>query len=809
MSIHELNSIQTIRIKLSAVAMILAFIVHQSVAQSPRRFTISGYVREYESSETLIGVNIYLPDLLTGTVTNNYGFYSVTLPTDDSVKIVFSYVGYSSETVTVNLNGNIELNIDLKSDILLDEVTVTAERFEKISESVKMSSIKLQPSQVRNVPSLLGEKDIMKVIQLMPGVQKGTEGTSGIYVRGGGPDQNLIILDDAIVYNASHLFGFFSLFNGDAIKSIEFTKGGFPARYGGRLSSVLDMNMKEGNKEEWHVEGGIGLISSRMTVEGPLKKNKSSILVSGRRTYADLILSPILRAMDENNTGYFFYDLNTKVNYDFGRKNKLYLSGYFGNDKFYIKNKSEGYREKAGFIWGNATGTLRWNHLFNSRLFSNASAVYSKYLFRINERYIVDNEGKDYYAEYNSGIRDMTLKYDLDYIPDPKHWIKAGLITIFHRFNPHAFIEMDVPRNINIHQTQNTYGTESGVYLEDTWQPIQQLKINGGLRFSYFASAQNRYHFLEPRISAAFRLKNNLAVKASYASMSQYIHLISNTGINLPTDLWVPTTDRVKPQQSRQAAVGLAKDMRAPDLELSLEAYYKKTENVIGYKEGASFLDLDEAGSGSAINWEDNVTSGQGWSYGLELLIRKKTGSLTGWIGYTLSWSWLQFDSLNFGKKFYARYDRRHDISLVGIYKLNKNVTLSGTWVYGTGNAITLPLCEYTASEHWPGDLRDPYLPDYYENHYTSSSGLTVKDYSQKNNFRMSAYHRLDLGVQFHKEKKWGERIWEISVYNAYSRRNPFYYYIQYNNINGKEYGVLSQVSLFPIIPSITYTFKF
>ena len=797
------------KIRLSLIAIILLFFVHQMYAQRSEHYTISGFVKEEESSETLIGVNIYIPDLLTGTVTNNYGFYSITLPRTDSLRLIFSYVGYASRKLTVNLSSDIELNINLKSDILLDEVKISADRTEKISESAKMSSVKLQPAQIKNVPSLLGEKDVMKVIQLMPGVQKGTEGTSGIYVRGGGPDQNLIILDDAIVYNATHLFGFFSLFNGDAIKSVEFTKGGFPARFGGRLSSVLEMNMKEGNKEEWHGEGGIGLISSRMTLEGPLKKNKSSVLLSGRRTYADLILRPILKLLDENNQGYYFYDFNAKVNYDFGRKNKLYLSGYFGKDKFYLKNKSEGYRETAGFIWGNATATLRWNHLFNSKLFTNASVVYSKYRFGISERYIVDNEGKNYYAEYNSGIRDFTLKYDLDFIPNPKHWIKAGFVTIFHRFNPHAFVEIDIPHNINIHKVSYAYGTESGLYVEDTWQPFNRLKINGGLRYSYFAADQNHYNFPEPRISAAMRFGNDIAIKGSFAMMNQYIHMISNTGISLPTDLWVPTTDRVKPQQSRQIALGLVKDLGKPELALSIEGYYKKLDHVIGYKEGASFLNLDEAGSGSGINWEDNVTSGQGWAYGLELLIQKKTGSLTGWIGYTLSWTQLQFDSLNFGKKFYARYDRRHDISMVGVYKLKKNIIISGTWVYGTGNAVTLPLSEYTATEHLPGDLRDPSDPDFFESHQISPSGPVVKDYSQKNNFRMAAYHRFDLGIQFLKEKKWGERTWEISVYNVYNRKNPFYYYIQYNIINGKEHGVLNQVSLFPVIPSVTYSFRF
>ncbi len=795
--------------KLSLLSAVFLMICFQVFTQTPEHFTVSGYVKEEGSGETLIGVNIYIPDYQTGTVTNNYGFYSLTLLPADSIILVFSYVGFTPETVIIDLRKNIELNIDLKPGVSLNEVTVSADRAERQSESVKMSTVRLQPAQIKSVPSLLGEKDVLKVIQLMPGVQKGTEGTSGIYVRGGGPDQNLIILDDAIVYNASHLFGFFSLFNGDALKSIEFTKGGFPARYGGRLSSVLEMNMKEGNKEEWHGEGGIGLISSRLTIEGPLKKGKSSILLSGRRTYADLILRPILKIMDEDNTGYYFYDFNAKVNYDFGRKNKLYLSGYFGKDKFYLKNIREDYKENVGFLWGNATGTFRWNHLFNNKLFSNVSLVYSNYTFGIYEKYRVIGEGKDYYAEYYSGIRDLTVKYDLDYLPNPNHWIKAGAVIISHRFNPHAFVEIDVPRDIRIRDVKNTYGTESGIYIEDTWQPVQQLKINGGLRFTHFMAKENRYHFFEPRISTAWRLKNDFAIKGSYSSMNQFIHMISNTGISLPTDLWVPTTDRVKPQQSWQVALGVVKDIRIPELAFSLEGYYKKMDHVVGYKEGASFLNLDQAESGLDINWEDNVTSGQAWSYGMEFMVQKKTGHLTGWIGYTLSWTQMQFDSLNFGKKFYARYDRRHDISIVGIYRLNDNITISATWVYGTGNSVTLPLSEYVAPDHLKDDLRNPANPYSYDPHYNSMLGQVVKDYSEKNNFQMKAYHRLDLGIQFHKEKKWGERIWEISAYNVYNRMNPFYYYIQYNTVNNKEYGELMQVSLFPVIPSFTYTFKF
>jgi hypothetical protein len=784
----------------SLVAVLSLFLLHVH-GQIVERYTISGYVREAVSGESLISVNIYLPENKTGTVTNNYGFYSITLPAADSVEFVFSYVGFTPEIVKVSFRKDIELNIDLKPNILLNEVTVTADRKEKQSESVRMSTMKIQVAQIKNVPSLLGEKDVLKVLQLMPGVQKGSEGSSGIYVRGGGPDQNLIILDDAIVYNASHLFGFFSLFNGDALKSVELTKGGFPARYGGRLSSVLEMNMKEGNKEEWHGEGGIGILSSRMTVEGPIKKGKSSILLSGRRTYADLIIYPLLR---EEKTGYYFYDFNAKINYDFGRKNKLYLSGYFGKDKFYMKNNTTEVKENVGFLWGNATGTLRWNHLFNNKLFSNTSAIFSQYSFGIYDEYKVISENKDYYAEYYSGIRDLTLKYDIDFLPNPKHWIKAGAVTIFHRFNPHAFVEVDVPHQINIQDVKYTRGFESGIYAEDTWQPVQTVKVNGGIRFSHFLATKNQYHFFEPRLSVAWRLKNDFALKGSYASMNQYIHMISNTGISLPTDLWVPTTDRIKPQRSKQVALGLVKDLTNPDLSVSLEGYYKTMKNVLGYKEGASFLVLDEPRSATGNVWEDNVTAGRAWSYGMEFLLQKKEGRFNGWIGYTLSWTYMQFDSLNFGKKYYAKYDRRHDLSIVAIYKLSDHITLSGTWVYGTGNAVTLPTSEYVAPKHL--DNR-PYYNDKFDGSFLSE--LMVNEYSIKNNFRMKAYHRLDIGIQFHKEKRWGERIWEISVYNVYNRKNPFYYYSANNVVDNKEYGILKQVSLFPIIPSFTYTFKF
>lgn len=767
------------------------------------KFTISGYVKEQGSDESLIGVNIYIPELKIGTVTNNYGFYSLTITTTQSVTVQYSFVGYSTVNASVDPGKDQEINVALKPGTLLGEVVVTAESQSRQSETVRMSTISVPVAQIKNVPSLLGEKDVFKVLQLMPGVQKGMEGSSGIYVRGGGPDQNLIILDDAIVYNASHLFGFFSLFNGDALKSVELTKGGFPARYGGRLSSVVEMNMKEGNKETWHGEGGIGLISSRLTLEGPLKKNKSSILLSGRRTYLDFISRPLSKKSEGESVGYYFFDLNAKINYDFGRKNKLYLSGYFGKDLFSMKNKDKYMEDRAGVNWGNATTTMRWNHLFHNKLFSNLSLIYSNYMFQINEKYKVLLEGKDYYAEYNSGITDYTLKYDFDYFLSSKHWIKAGATVIHHQFKPHAFVEVDKIGDININDIQSIKGFETGVYLEDTYQPAERIKINGGLRYSHFFSGKKQYKFLEPRISAALKLNSKMAVKTSYASMIQYVHLLSNTGISLPTDLWVPSNDEVHPQQSSQLALGLAYDFDKPFVSLSVEGYYKKMNHIIGYKEGANYIDLDEVNSATESRWIDNITFGQGWSYGVEFFIQKKVGRMSGWIGYTLSWTQMQFDSLNFGRKFYARYDRRHDISLVGMYKLTDNITFSGTWVYGTGNAVSLAVDQYYSYSHYPIENRNP--ANEYEFYNLIING--EKDaLEHKNNFRMGAYHRLDFGIQFHKKKKWGERTWEVSVYNVYNRRNPFFYY---GYTDEKNIGRLKQISLFPIIPSVTYSFKF
>lgn len=787
--------------KLLTLALLLLMMQSNSV-YAQQKSVISGYVRETGSRELLPGVNIYVPELKTGTVTNNYGFYSLSLPSG-TYRITYSFVGYQPVVKDIIVNKNLNIDIDLTSSILLEDIVISAEKAERVSESNRMSTISMPVSQIRYVPALLGEKDVFKVLQLMPGVQKGSEGSSGLYVRGGGPDQNLIILDDAPVYNAFHLFGFFSIFNGDALKSVELTKGGFPARYGGRLSSVVEMTMKDGNKQKFAGEAGIGLISSRLLIEGPIKKDTSSFIVSARRTYIDILTRPFMP--EDANGGYYFYDLNAKINYDLNRRHKLYLSGYFGRDKFQFidRNRYDNnyYKNKGGLFWQNATGTLRWNHQVSNKIFTNTSLIYSSYDLRIF------NEEKDKYGtyslKYNSGIRDIALKYDLEYHVSGKYLFRAGMSTTNHLFTPTAVVEKD-SQTLYDFKNKITYNSqESGLYAENHININNKFQANAGLRFVHFIANEKSYYFLEPRLSMNYLIKEGLSAKAAFATMNQSIHLLSNTGIGLPTDLWVPSTDRIRPQNSKQISAGLAQDLPEKNLIITLEGYYKWSKNNLGYKPGASFLLLDDPTDAQSFTWQDNVTAGEGKSYGVELLVQKKTGKLSGWIGYTLSWTKLRFDEINFGEYFWARYDRRHDISIVAIYKLRENITLSGTWVYGTGSAITLPLGEFPATNWSP---LTQYIPNnqYYYEYYNM-----VTDYGEVNSFRMKAYHRFDVAVQFHKQMKRHKRTWEIGFYNAYSRKNPFFYFIENEYDGQSSISKLKQVSIFPIVPSITYNIVF
>ncbi len=767
---------------------VLCLLYFSTFAQSK---TISGYIRDAETGENLIGANIFDKATLKGTTSNKFGYYSLS-PGQDQVHLIFSYVGYLPKDTLVQLTGNVELTVHLIPQSILDEIVVTAE--EDLVDMPQMSRINVPIEQIKSLPALAGEVDVFKALQLMPGVQSGSEGSSGLYVRGGGPDQNLVLLDGVPVYNAAHLFGFFSVFNADAINNVEIIKGGFPARYGGRLSSVIDISMKEGNNQEFKGTGSVGLISSKLTLEGPLVKGKSSFIVSGRRTYIDLLARPIIRATTDgtDKAGYFFYDLNAKLNYTFSDRDRIYLSTYTGDDKAYNKYKDFYYNgntrydneDEFGLKWGNITTAFRWNHVFNPKVFSNVTATYSRYQFDISQSYfqrtteannITEETAK---TQYFSGIEDFALKTDFEISPHIDHQLRVGASAISHTFNPGILAySSNVDADTTLGSTK-TVGLELATYLEDDWTISKALRVNAGVHLSAFAVNSEWYQRLQPRINARYLFGSGLAVKASYATMAQFIHLLTNSGIGLPTDLWVPATDLVRPQYSSQVALGLAKNIHKA-YELSVEGYYKSMENLIEYREGATYLHVDK-------DWQDKVAAGDGRSYGVEVLIQKKTGKFSGWVGYTLSRTERTFADLNFGRTFPYKYDRRHDLSLVGIYQVRDGLEVSATWVYGTGNAVSLPEERYAESF-------DTYNDVYY--------------YSGRNNYRMRDYHRLDLSVSKSKKTRWGERTWSFGTYNTYSRANPFFMDISYPRYGSSKKFV--QYSLFPIIPSFRYDFKF
>ncbi|MFS4494035.1 TonB-dependent receptor [Maribacter sp. 2308TA10-17] len=772
-------------------------------------YTISGYITETGSGENLLGVSIYVPELKLGTTSNDYGFFSLTLP-EGSHEVYISYIGYGTEIKTIELNKDAVWAVELSTSAeFLEEVVVTADEKVKESKVTQMSTVKINPSVIQDVPALLGEKDVLKTLQLLPGIQAGSEGSSGFFVRGGTPDQNLIVLDDAVVYNSNHLFGFFSVFNGDAIKSVEAFKGGFPARFGGRLSSVIKIDMKDGNKEKLSGKFNIGLISSSILLEGPINKGKTSFIVSGRRTYADVLARPFIKAETdgEGEGGYYFADLNFKIHHIFSPKDKIYWSNYYGRDKFYGETNEQNYEDKVRLGWGNITSTLRWNHQYNNKLFSNTSLIFSNYEFKVTGDFketFQDGEIEESFFRTSSGINDFTLKTDFDYFPNSKHSIKFGALATNHQFKPQRIlIKDDFAGNVDATQELNSF--EGAVYAEDDWKLTDKLRISPGFRLSYFKQGDKQYVNPEPRLALAYNYKPDLAFKASYTRMNQYIHLLSSSGIGLPTDLWVSSTDRVKPQTSQQFAIGIAKDFFDKDYSITVEGYYKTMDDVIAYKEGASFLAIEDLESGKTTNWEDNITSGQGWAYGGEILLRKQTGKLTGWLGYTLAWSERQFDELNLGKKFFDRYDRRHDISLVGIYKPHDRITLSATWVFATGNNYTLPnLQRLNTQDGFP-----------IQNSSNFFGGETQEFSTQRNNFRGESSHRLDLGVQLHKKLKKGrERTWGFSLYNSYARQNPFIYttgesFYNFDDPNATVENELTRTSVLILIPSFNYTFKF
>jgi outer membrane receptor for ferrienterochelin and colicin len=760
-----------------------------------KKFTIKGYVTDAKSGERLIGTSLFVTETSQGTTSNVFGFFSLTLELD-SLELVISHAGYITETRKLQLTEDMELDIALQQRVILNEiVVVNAESKTNTQNRTIPGKISVSSSLVKSIPGLFGEADVLKSLQLLPGIQAGNEGMSGFNVRGGSADQNLVLLDGVPVYNASHAFGLFSVFNADAVHNVEVLKGGFPASYGGRLSSVIDVQMKEGDKYNFHGEGGLGLIFSKLTLEGPLKKGRSSFLISGRRTYADLLIKPIQRlSKDPDRLSTFFSDFMVKTNFGLSKGNHIYFSFYTGKDKYLSKIKSTlGYSSVVeqlytyGFSWGNITGMARWNHEFNKKLFSNLTFNYSRFGFNALDRNNVaeDNSHLARYSEekYLSSIQDYNVKYDIDFLPSPDHFIKFGLAATLHHYRPgeRSLFQSDtVIKTDRIIRATSLYAGEYDLYAEDDIRFSTRMKANLGIRVSGFNPSGEVFVSLQPRISWIYKLTNRWSLKASAVKMSQYIHLLTNSNMGMPTDLWLPVTKRAPPQRSYQGSAGVSYN---PDqsLEASMEVYYKQFRNVIEYKEGAGLNSISN-------NWEDVIDIGKGKTYGAEWFLQKRKGKLTGLVSYTLSWSRRKFENINGGREFPFKYDKRHEVKTAFVFRASSKMDLGCDWVLSTGNPISLPVAYYT----------DP---------YTSNR---VDIYSGRNDFRMPLYHRMDISMKLMKQKKKFLRTWVISVYNVYNHHNPFYIYNADEYVSPNTFrSVFKQVSLFPIIPTISYQFKF
>ncbi|MBO4307279.1 MAG: TonB-dependent receptor [Bacteroidales bacterium] len=781
-----------------------------SLSAMSQSYTIRGTVRDSVSGETLIGVTIYDMNSGKGVVSNTEGRYSLTIPSGD-VMLRFSYVGYKTVLDSFALHNNKELNVSLHTAAVnLNTVTIRADRVSS-PQSSQMSAMVIPVEHIKSVPVMFGETDVLKALQLLPGVQSGTEGLSGIYVRGGGPDQNLFLLDGVPLYNVNHLGGFFSAFNADAIKNVTLYKGSFPAHFGGRLSSVLDITSNDGNNKQLHGNLSIGVIAAKVNLEGPLYKDKTTFNISFRRTYFDILMQPMIMALGtmedlgRTNAGYFFYDLNAKVTHRFSDRSRLIASWYSGDDKIYARVKyNYGYTSdeslKLGYNWGNMVTSLRWNYELTPKIFMNVTGAFTRYRNDVS----IAIEENDFYDDvvsysfmemyYKSGIRDITGKVDFDYQPNPDHMIKFGASTLHHIFQPDVTgnkieaIEGDDRYTYDTVIGQSVvHANEITLFFEDDWSISETFKINGGINVTGFAVQGTFYPSVQPRLSGRVMLSDDLSIKAGYSYMTQYMHQLSNSTISLPTDLWVPVTARIEPMYAHQVAAGAFYNFKGL-ADLSMELYYKKMQNMLEYRDGASFFAMSSG-------WEDKVCMGDGWSYGVEFLAQRTIGKVTGWLGYTWSKTMRLFDregqTLNNGEPFPAKYDRRHDLSIVINYKYSKEFDCSVSWVFSSGNVGTLAMQEY----------------------YDPETGQTVPYIENRNNFRMPPYHRMDIGVNFHKEKKHGVRTISLSVYNVYNRQNPFIVmevYGRHSNVNGVNYNSsLMQMSLFPIIPSVSYSFKF
>ena len=776
--------------------------------------TLSGYVTDSKNGEALIGVKVYIPSTNQGAVTNNYGFYSLTV-NSGKYSVEFRSAMYPSESKEIDLSKDVRLDLELGSNVKdLKEIVINAKKGENVN-STQMGQIELDIDKIKTLPAFMGEVDVIKTIQLLPGVSSVSEGGQGFYVRGGGPDQNLVMLDEGVVYNAAHLFGFFSVFNADAVKSVNLIKGGMPANYGGRMSSVLEVNMNEGNNKKFKVKGGLGAISSRITVEGPLKKDKGSFIISGRRTYIDLIMKAAIPDTSPfAGSSYYFYDFNAKFNYKLTDKDRIFLSGYYGKDVFNFSDREGGFNAKMP--WGNGIAALRWNHLFSNKLFMNLTSTFSDYQFSFGSKQ------DEFRFELFSGVRDVGTKVDFSYFPNSKHSIKWGADYIYHTFTPTSVSAQNDSVVFNTGVAQKLYSHETAFYVLDDFELNDVIKINAGLRYSMYhhvgpftryikgdgistpdsaiqyskGDVIKFYNGLEPRISARFLLPDKSSIKAGYSYNYQYVHLTSLSAVSLPTDIWYPSTEKAKPEIGWQASIGYFRNFMNDMFETSVEVYFKEMNNMIEYKEGA--VPGDEVND----NTDNLLVYGKGWAYGIEFFIKKSVGKFTGWIGYTWAKTDRKFPDLNEGKIYPAKYDRRHDLSIVGTYKLNDRWTFATSFIYATGNTLTLPSSWYVQEQN------------------------LLFNYGARNSTRMAPYHRLDISANWYSKeyktktdaqgneiqvKKKIKSNWAFSVYNLYNRANPFFLYVDSDGkfLNGDFKITVKQVSLFPIIPSVTWNFEF
>lgn len=773
-----------------------------------RRFTLNGYVLDATSKETLIGANIYERQNEMGTTTNPFGYFSITLPEGDA-KLDFSYIGYATRQVSLQLCKDTLLTIPLQNDNQLEEVVVLSDKAETGIQSSRMGASSIPIAHIKNAPALLSEADVLKSIQLLPGVQSGITGTSGLYVRGGGPDQNLYLLDGVPLYNVDHTLGFLSVFTPEAVKKVDLYKGSFPARFGGRLSSVIDVRTNDGDMQRYHGSLTIGLLTSRMHFEGPLWKNRTSFILSARRSYFDLFLNPFLDK--DAKGGYYLYDINAKVNHKFNDRNRLFLSFYNGRDQLMFKNNYSGSddyveKEKQNIHWGSTLGNIRWNHVWNSRLFNNMTLSYNRFRFRTNND--VDYQKETFRSRYQSGIDDLSFTTDFDFHPLPSHFIKFGGKYMHHTFRPeiqNTFVhtengeeKKDEIFTIAGHEAVRSH--EASLYAEDDFNLNDRWKANIGAHLSVFQVQKHTYASLEPRLSVSFLAHPDLTFKAAYTHMTQYVHLLSSSAISLPTDLWVPVTKNIRPMLARQFSLG-GYYTGIKGWEFSVEGYYKALKNVLEYKDGSTL-------SGNSANWEDKVEMGTGRNFGIEFMIEKKSGRTTGWINYTLAKADRKFDEdgINGGRRFPYKYDRRHSVNITVNHRLTNRIDLSASWTFASGNTATLPkeqsiIILPEGSSSWG---------NYYYSYINPGNLVVSGNYSSsRNNYRLPASHQLNVGVNFRKKTKHGERIWNVSLFNAYNAMNPNHVYIDNKEKDGVTTPVLKKLTLLPCLPSFSYTYKF